>query len=121
MFYPELKDLFENFTVDGVSIPVALINYDGGATQYVVYREYDKDKSYSSEDNVSGYVTYFDFDIYSKSNFLAIAKAVKSKLMSSGWIYQPSRESPDMYDTDTGYFHKTLCFAKPIQIIDDQS
>ena len=115
--YSQLKTLFDNFTVDNVSIPVALINYDGDATTYVVYREYDKDNSYSADDSIAGYVTYFDFDIYSKNNFLPIAEAVKAKLIGAGWTYEPSRESPDMFESDTGYYHKTLVFAYPIQMV----
>ena len=115
--YEQLKELFDNFTVDGVSIPVALIDYDGHGEPYVVYKEYDKDNSYSSDDEISGYITYFDFDVYSKGNFLPIVEAIKSTLKNAGWTWQPRRDSPDMYETDTGYYHKTICFAYPIQEI----
>lgn len=119
--YAELKSLFTNFKVNGVTIPVALINYDGHGEPYVVYREYDKDNSYSSDDEISGYVTFYDFDVYTKSNFLPIVEAIKSKLKQAGWTWQPRRDSPDMYEADTGYFHKTICFAYPIQIADEQN
>lgn len=119
--YAELKSLFTNFKVNGVTIPVALINYDGHGESYVVYREYDKDNSYSSDDEISGYVTFYDFDVYAKSNFLPIVEAIKSKLKQAGWTWQPRRDSPDMYEADTGYFHKTICFAYPIQIADEQN
>lgn len=118
--YADIKTLFTGFTVNGVSIPVVLIDYDGQGEPYVVYREYDKDNSYSSDDNISGYVVYFDFDVYSKGNYLAIVEAIKSKMRSAGWTWQPRRDSPDLYETDTGYFHKTICFAYPVQIADEQ-
>ena len=76
----ELELLFNNFKVNGVSIPVALLFYDGHGEPYVTYRQYDKDNSYSSDDEISGYVTYYDFDVYSKGNFLAIVEAIKSTL-----------------------------------------
>ena len=113
----QIESLFTDFTVNGVSIPVALIYYDGHGEPYVVYRQYDKDNSYSSDDEISGYVTYYDFDVYSKGNFLAIVEAIKSILKNAGWTWQPRRDSPDMYETDTGYYHKTICFAYPIQEI----
>ncbi len=116
----ELEVLFNNFTVNGVSIPVALLYYDGHGEPYVVYREYDKDNSYGSDDEISGYVTYYDFDVYSKSNFIPIVEAIKSTLKQAGWTWQPRRDSPDMYEADTGYYHKTICFAYPIQIVDEQ-
>ena len=116
-----IEQLFTNFKVNGVSIPVALIYYDGHGEPYVVYRQYDKDNSYSSDDEISGYVTYYDFDVYSKGNFLAIVEAIKSILKQAGWTWQPRRDSPDMYEADTGYFHKTICFAYPIQTVDEQN
>ena len=115
-----IEQLFTNFKVNGVSIPVALIYYDGHGEPYVVYRHYDKDNSYSSDDEISGYVTYYDFDVYSKGNILPIIKAIKSTLKQAGWTWQPRRDSPDMYEADTGYYHKTICFAYPIQIVDEQ-
>lgn len=118
--YEELKALFDNFQVNGVSIPVKLLVYDGHGEPYVVYRQYDKDNSYSSDDEISGYITYFDFDVYSKGNFLPIVKAIKSTLKNAGWTWQPRRDSPDMYEADTGYYHKTICFAYPIQTVDEQ-
>ena len=114
----EIETLFANFTVNGRNIPVALINYDGHGEPYVIYRQYDKDNSYSSDDEISGYVTYYDFDVYSKGNFLAIVEALKSTLKSAGWTWQPRRDSPDMFEPDTGYFHKTICFAYPIQTVE---
>ena len=116
----ELEVLFNNFQVNGVKIPVALIYYNGNGEPYVVYRQYDKDNSYSSDDEISGYVTYYDFDVYSKGNFLPIVEAIKSILKNAGWTWQPRRDSPDMFEADTGYFHKTICFAYPIQIVDEQ-
>ena len=116
----QIESLFADFTVNGVSIPVALIYYDGHGEPYVTYKQYDKDDSYSSDDEISGYVTYYDFDVYSKGNYLAIVEAIKSILKQAGWTWQPRRDSPDMYETDTGYYHKTICFAYPIQIVDEQ-
>lgn len=116
-----LELLFNNFKVNGVSIPVSLIYYDGHGEPYVTYKQYDKDNSYSSDDEISGYVTYYDFDVYSKSNFLAIIEAIKSTLKNAGWTWQPRRDSPEMFEADTGYYHKTICFAYPIQIADELS
>ena len=114
----EIETLFKDFTVNGVSIPVSLLFYEGHGEPYVVYMQYDKDNSYSSEDEISGYVTYYDFEVYSKSNYLAIIEQIKTILKSAGWTWQPRRDSPDFFDKDTGYFHKTICFAYPIQIVD---
>lgn len=116
--FSEIKALFADFTVDGEPIAVAMLFYKGHGEPYMVYTQYDTDNSYSADDEIEGYVTYFDFDIYSKGNYLAIVKEVKRKLKSIGWTWQVSRDSPAMFDVDTGYFHKTLCFARPIQEVE---
>ena len=92
----ELEVLFNNFTVNGVSIPVELLYYEGHGEPYVVYMQYDKDNSYSTDDEIAGYVTYYDFDIYSQGNYLDIMEEIKSRLKSAGWTWQPRRDSPDM-------------------------
>ena len=116
-----IESLFTGFKVDGVDIAVSYLFYEGHGEPYIVYYSYDKDNSYSAEDEIAGYVEYYDFDIYSKGNYLNIVKAVKQLLKNSGWTWQPRRDSPDMFDKDTGYFHKTICFAYPIQEIEEQS
>lgn len=108
----EIERLFSGFAVGGKPIPVRFMVYDGHGEPYIVYsREYGDD-SYSGDDSLLGYVTYYDFDVYSKGNFNAVAEAVKKVLEDAGWTWQPSRSSGDLYESDTGYFHVTLNFAK---------
>ena len=106
-----IESIFENFTVDGVKIPVSFMYYEGHDEPYVIYMQQDADGSLSADDELQGYVDYYDFDVYSKGNFFAIIEGVKSILKANGFIWQPSRSSMDMYETDTGYYHKTLNFA----------
>ena len=56
-------------------------------------------------------VSYYDFDIYSKGNYFNIVEEVKKIMKNNGFMWQPNRTSQDMYEADTGYYHKTLCFA----------
>lgn len=115
-----IETLFNGFSVDGELIPISYMVYlNKNGEPYVVYYQYDKDNSYSSDDDIAGYVTYYDFDIYSKSNYLAIVEAIKTIMKNAGWTWEPRRDSPDFYEADTGYFHKTICFAYPIQIVEE--
>lgn len=114
-----IQTIFTDFKVDGISIPVKFLKYDGKETTYVTYGETDEDNSYSGDDDILGYVSYYDFDIYSKGNYFNIVKKIKKVLKENGFKYQPNRTSQDMYEADTGYYHKTLCFAIPIQELDD--
>ena len=106
-----LNNIFKDFTVSGKAIPVSFLRYAGDKTTYITYMESDKDNSFSGDDELLGYVSYYDFDIYSKGNYLEIIEKVKEVLTDNGWTYQPSRDSGDLYEDDTGYYHKTLCFA----------
>lgn len=108
----ELQTIFASFTVGGEAIPVSFIRYTGKATTYITYQEIQDDTSFSADDELQAYVTYYDFDIYSKGNYLNIIESVKEILKANGWRYQPSMTSQDLYEDDTGYYHKTLCFAK---------
>ena len=51
------------------------------------------------------------FDIYSKGNYRPIIKALKALLESAGFMWEVERSSEDMYEDDTKYYHKTLCFS----------
>lgn len=108
-----IQSIFENFTVDGMKIPVSFLVYEGHETSYVTYMQQDADNSLTGDDDLIGYVIYYDFDIYSKGNFNNIIKELKKKLKDNGFVWQPSRSSMDMFETDTRYYHKTLNFAIP--------
>ena len=106
-----IQEIFANFTVDGVYIPVKFLHYLGHGEPYVTYQQTDADNSLSGDDYLMGYVDYYDFDIYSKGNYFPIIEKVKELLRQNDFVFQPARSSGDFYETDTGYYHKTLCFA----------
>ena len=106
-----IERIFKDFEVDGVKIPVSFLFYEGHNEAYITYMNQDMDNSYSGDDDLLGYVDYYDFDIYTKGNFYPIIENVKKLLKQHGFVFQPSRSSIDMFETDTGYYHKTLNFA----------
>jgi hypothetical protein len=106
-----IESIFQNFTVDEVVIPVSFMFYEGHGEPYVVYMEQDADGSISGDDDLLGYVDYYDFDVYSKGNYSNVIESVKALLKANNFVFQPSRSSRDMFEPDTGYYHKTLNFA----------
>lgn len=106
-----IERILADFTVDKVKIPVSFMYYEGHGEPYVVYMQQDADKSLNGDDELIGYVDYYDFDVYAKGNYLAIIEELKTILKENGFVWQPSRSSQDMYETDTKYYHKTLNFA----------
>jgi len=106
-----IEQLFADFTVDGNSIPVAFLRYRGNETTYVTYQLAFANDPFCSDDELQNYVDFYDFDIYSKGNYLPIVEAIKTILKDNGFTWQPSNSSGDMYEDDSGYYHKTLCFS----------
>jgi hypothetical protein len=106
-----IEKIFADFKVNNKSIPVSFLRYEGKATTYITYQQISIDGTLSGDDEIIGYIDYYDIDIFSKSNYLNIVKEVKKIMKANGFMWQPSNSSEDMYEEDTGYYHKTLCFA----------
>lgn len=106
-----IEKTLSDFTVNGKKIPVNLLRYNGSSETYITYMMTDADSMLHGDDELLNYVEYYDFDIYSKGNYKPIVKALKSLLTSVGFMWEPDRSSEDMYEDDTKYYHKTLCFS----------
>ena len=105
-----MNELIEQAFAD-FDIPVSFLFYDGNATTYITYQQTDSDSVLSADNTIQNYVDYYDVDIYSKGNYFPVINAVKERMTNAGFLWQPSRSSGDMYEKDTRYYHKTLCFA----------
>ena len=110
-----IENVLSGIVIDGTPVELAFLYYVGSGEPYIVYSEIHKDGSYSADDLNEGYFSNIDIEIYSAKNYLPIIEVVLSRLESAGFIYEPNKDSSDMYDPDTKYYHKTLCFAYPIQ------
>ena len=106
----DILKIFENFTVDGVAIPVEWLQYKGDHKMYVVFSDLGETPELSADDECEYSVCQYDFDIYSDGNYLHILKAVKQKLKSNGWTWV--EDSPTMYEQDTRLYHITTTFEK---------
>lgn len=103
-------------TLAALGVPVSFMFYEGSENEYVTYMQLDKAGTLAGDDNILGCVQYYDFDVYSKGNYLNTIKKLIELLTAAGWTYQPSRDSPDMYERDTKFFHKTICMAKESEV-----
>lgn len=106
-----IEKIFNSFIVDNVEIPVQFMRYTGHQETYITYMEHSINDTYYSDNELTNYMDYYDFDVYSKKNYIEIIRRMKEILKQNGFIWQPSMTSMDMYEDDTGYFHKTLCFG----------
>lgn len=105
-----MNELIEQLFVDFI-IPVSFLFYDGNSDDYVTYQQTDSDNVLAADNQIRNWVDYYDFDIYAKGNYLSYVAAIIEILTNAGFILQPSRCSGDMYEKETKYYHKTLCFA----------
>ncbi len=115
-----IETIFKDFVVDKITIPVKYLRYKGNETTYVCYMQVDAQSSYAGDDELLGYVGFYDFDVYSKGNYLSVVEEIKKKMKANGFVWQPSRDSGDMYEDDTGYYHKTIAFATFEQITEEE-
>lgn len=106
-----IETIFDNFEVGGVAIPVKFLRYNGNKTTYITYMQTHANDSLSADDRLINYEEYYDFDIYSKGDYTDIVEAVKQKLEENNFRWRPSWSSADLFEDDTGYYHKTLNFA----------
>ena len=81
-----IESIFQNFTVDGVQIPVSFMFYEGHGEPYVVYMQQDADGSLTADDELQAYVDYYDFDVYSKGNYTKVIEGVKAILKANGFV-----------------------------------
>jgi hypothetical protein len=108
--YNLLKSMFKDFKVEDKEIPVEYLKYKGKSKTYVTYTFTDDIPSLFGDDKEIGSVVSIDIDIFSDGNFLAIEEKVKEVMEENNFIRIGC--SPDMYEEDTGLYHKTIEFEK---------
>jgi len=109
MISTEIEKIFKGFTVDGSEIPFALRRYNGSEKTFITYEETVSRPAFSADDACILEEHEVDFDIFTPGNYKNILEAVKSLLTENGftWI----EDGPDLYEEETGLFHKTTTFV----------
>ena len=85
-FNAEIESLL-NDSKTGLGVPVAFMFYDGSAETYVTYMQLDKDNVLAGDDQILGCVQYYDFDVYSKGNYLTVITNLINIMTAAGWTY----------------------------------
>lgn len=111
----ELKNIFENgLTINGVTVPIAHLKYNGKSETYVVWTIIDESPQLCADDEPIYSVAIVDIDVYSPQNYTAITAAIKRKMKENDWIWV--EDSSEMYEDDTKTYHKTITFQKECAI-----
>lgn len=110
----EIEKILDKFEIDNKKIPFGFLRYRGKSKTFITYMETENNPALNGDDTPIYSASLFDFDIYSNSNYLAIVSGLKEIMLENGFIWVG--DSPDMYEEDTGFYHKTITFAKERRI-----
>ena len=110
----EIEKILDEFKVDNKKIPFAFLRYRGKSKTYITYMEIENNPLLCGDDAPIYSASSFDFDIYSDGNYLTIVSELKKVMLENGFIW--IEDSIDMYEEDTGLYHKTITFAKERRI-----
>lgn len=106
----EIKKIFSNFIVDEELIDVAHIKYKGNKKKYVVWTLLPEEPALSYDDDIQYSIVTVDIDIYDEGNYLNTMKEIKKIMKENEWTW--AEDSIEMYEEDTGLYHRTSTFKK---------
>ena len=107
----EIKSILgDSITVKGEVIPIAHLSYKGKSRRFITWTLLDEDPRLSANDEPICSVCPIDIDIFSDGNYLDIIKEIKKKMKNNEWLW--TGDSAEMYEEDTGLYHKTCSFEK---------
>ena len=104
----ELKQILGDKIGNGV--PVAHLRYKGNSRKFVTWTVIGEAPAFSANDEDLCSICSVDVDIFSDSNYLDIKKEIKQKMKMNDWVWV--EDSEEMYEEDTGLYHKTISFEK---------
>lgn len=103
----EIKSILGESIMDS---PVAHLRYKGKAKRYIVWSILGEKPMYHGDDEPIFSVVTVDIDVYSIGNFIELITEIKILMKQNGWVWV--EDSPEMYEEDTGYHHRTITFEK---------
>lgn len=107
----ELKSIFgDAIKVGGKNVPTAHLKYKGKAETFVTWTITGDEPALSANDELMYSISTVDVDVYGKGNILSVLAEVKRKMKANEWVW--TGDSPEMYEDDTGFYHRTASFEK---------
>ncbi len=107
----ELKQIFgDAIEVKGASVPCAHLRYNGKARTYVVWTIIGNSGEIYADDELLYSAVTVDVDVFSEGNYVDVITEIKKIMKDNEWIWV--EDSAEMFEEDTGLYHKTITFAK---------
>lgn len=97
-----------------LEVPASHLRYKGKEKTYVVWTIIDETPLFAYDDEIQYSKVTADIDIYSESNYLSLMSSIKKIMKENDWIWQ--EDSAEIYEKDTGLYHKTCTFSKERKI-----
>lgn len=108
MIHDDIDQILSGLIIDGRQIPSCPLRYRGKAEQYIIWTIISETPQSASDDSWDISAIEIDVDIYSTAGYYDIYDAVIDLFTAAGWVWTDS--GPEMYEEDTGYFHRTVTF-----------
>ena len=107
----EIKNILgEEITIKSKCVPVAHLRYKGNSKTFVVWTMLGERPVLSGDDEPLFSVASVDIDVYSNGNYTELITEIKKMMKENGWLWV--EDSPEMYEDDTGLYHRTITFEK---------
>lgn len=107
----DIESIFHGkIDVDGKSIPISFMEYNGSNEDYVVYYNTGSEPIFGSDDDIEYSKNSIEFSVYTKGNYFNIVKNIKTILKEND--YNWTGDDGDLYETDTKYHHFVMSFEK---------
>lgn len=107
----ELKKIFgDAISVGGKSVPTAHLKYKGKSTTFAVWTITADSPALSADDEPIYGICSVDVDVYGKGNILDVITEIKRLMKANEWVWVD--DSAEMYEDDTGLYHRTSSFEK---------
>ena len=112
----EIKSMLCDKIIDnGDVIPVAHFTYKGSSKKFITWVMLEERLGLSANDEPLCSICLVDIDIFFDGNYLGILNEVKKIMKNNDWVW--TGDSPEMYETDTGLYHRTISFEKERNIL----
>ena len=107
----ELKSIFgDAIKVGKKTVPTAHLKYKGKETTFVVWTITADSPALSADDEPMYSIVSLDVDVYGKGNILDVITEIKKLMKANDWVWV--EDSTEMYEDDTGLYHRTSSFEK---------
>ena len=105
----ELK-LILGESIGDEQIPVAHLRYKGDSRKFVTWTITGEAPALTANDEDLCSICSVDVDVFSDGNYLDVVKEIKRIMKENDWVWV--EDSAEMYEEDTGLYHKTCSFEK---------